>query len=285
MSQSLGTAVVTGASSGIGAVYADRLARRGYDLILVARDEQRLNALAERLRAQAKVKVEVIRADLTRHADLAVVEQRLATDSSITLLVNNAGGAASGAFETVGADRFEQLIQLNVTSVTRLSAAVVPNFLARGKGSIINVSSVLALAPEIGMPVYNATKAFVLTLSQSLHTELGPKGVHIQAVLPAATRTEIWERAGMDLDKFPPGSVMDAGDLVDAALVGFDKGETITIPPLQDEGQWLAFEAARKTMLPNLRSDVPAPRYRTGALISEGLEDGPDGLPFSLARS
>lgn len=284
MSASLGTALVTGASTGIGAVYADRLAKRGYDLVLVARDEARLNALAERLRVDAKVTVDVIKADLTSHVDLAKVEQRLATDASITLLVNNAGGAASGAFETIGADRFEQLIQLNVVSVTRLSAAVVPNFLKRGKGSIINIASVLAVAPEIGMPVYNATKAFVLSLSQSLNTELGPKGVHIQAVLPAATRTEIWERAGMDLDKVPPESVMDAGDLVDAALAGFDKGETVTVPPLQDERLWQAFEGARKAMLAGLRGDTPAPRYRTRQLVGAGLEDGPDGLPFPLGR-
>jgi short-subunit dehydrogenase len=284
MSQSLGTALVTGASTGIGAVYADRLARRGYDLILVARDEARLNALAERLRAQAKIKVDVIKADLTRREDLAPVEQRLATDATITLLVNNAGASVSGPFETIGPDRFDQLIQLNVTSLTRLSAAVAPNFVKRGKGAIINIASVLAVAPEIGMPVYNATKAFVLSLSQSLNTELGPKGVYIQAVLPAATRTEIWERAGIDLDKFPPEQVMSAGDLVDAALAGFDKGETITFPPLQDEGLWQAFEAARKAMLAGVRGGTPAPRYRSRELVGAGLEDGADGLPFPLGR-
>ena len=284
MSVSKGTALVTGASIGIGAVYADRLAKRGYDLVLVARDEARLNALAERLRTETKVKVDVIKADLTSHTDLAKVEQRLATDATITLLVNNAGATVSGPFAEAGADRFEQLIQLNVTSVTRLAAAVVPNFLKQGKGAIINLSSVLAVAPEIGMPVYNATKAFVLTLSQSLNTELGPKGIYIQSVLPAATRTEIWERAGIDLDKFPPEQVMDVGDLVDAALAGFDKGETITFPPLQDEALWQAFDSARKAMLGGLRGDTPAARYRTRDLVSAGLEDGADGLPFPLGR-
>jgi short-subunit dehydrogenase len=284
MSKSLGTAVVTGASIGIGAVYADRLAKRGYDLVLVARDEARLNALAARLRTEARVKVDVIKADLTSPADRATVEQRLATDGSITLLVNNAGATVSGPFATAGADRFEALIELNVVSVTRLAAAVTPNFLKQGKGAIINLSSVLAVAPEIGMPVYNATKAFVLSLSQSLSTELGPKGVYIQAVLPAATRTEIWERAGIDLDKIPPEQVMSADDLVDAALAGFDKGETVTFPPLQDESLWQAFEASRKAMLAGLRGDTPAPRYRSRQLVGAGLEDGPDGLPFPLGR-
>jgi len=271
MSKSLGTALVTGASSGIGTVYADRLAKRGYDLILVARDQARLTTLAERLRADVGVAVDVIKADLTDRADLAKVEQRLRSDASITLLVNNAGGAVSGAFETLDADRLENLIQLNVVSVTRLTSAVVPAFMARGRGSIINIASVLAIAPEIGMPVYNATKAFVLMLSQALQNELGPRGVHIQAVLPAATRTEIWDRAGIPIDALPDGSVMDVNDLVDAALVGFDKGEKITIPPLADEAQWQAFEAARLTMLPGFRTDTPAARYlKTPATDSGG---------------
>ena len=275
MSQSLGTALVTGASTGIGAVYADRLAKRGHDLILVARDEARLTALAERLRQETGVAVDILKADLTHRADLAKVEQRLASDPTITLLVNNAGGAANGAFETLGADRLENLIQLNVVSVTRLTAAVAPAFVARGQGSIINIASVLAIAPEIGMPVYNATKAFVLSLSQSLQNELGPKGVYVQVVLPAATRTEIWERAGMSIDALPDGSVMDVNDLVDAALVGFDAREKVTIPPLADEAQWQAFEAARLAMLPGFRTDTPAARY---------LKTAADGQVWSTER-
>jgi hypothetical protein len=262
MSSSLGTALVTGASTGIGATYADRLARRGYDLILVARDEARLEALAWRLRAMAKVQVEVLKADLTDKADLAKVEQRLASDPTITLLVNNAGAAASGAFTDLGADRHQTIIDLNVLALTRLTSAVAPAFVARGKGAIVNIASVLALTHEIGMPVYNATKAYVLLLTRALQNELGPKGVYLQAVLPAATRTEIWDRAGMDIASLPEGSVMDVDTLVDAALVGFDHGEPVTIPTLKDEGQWEAFEAARLAMLPNFRSDTPAERYR-----------------------
>ena len=262
MSSSQGTALITGASTGIGATYADRLARRGYDLILVARDEARLDALAYRLRAAAKVSVETLKADLTDKTDLAKVEQRLASDASITLLVNNAGAAAHGAFADQGADRHEALIDLNVLALTRLTAAVTPAFLSRGKGAIINLASVLSLVHEIGLPVYNATKAYVLMLSRALQQELGPKGIYIQAVLPGATRTEIWDRAGTSLDAFPQEWVMDAGDLVDAALVGFDRGELITIPPLPDEAQWQAFDAARAAMLPNLSRAVPAERYR-----------------------
>jgi uncharacterized protein len=265
MSASKGTALVTGASTGIGATYADRLARRGYDLILVARDQTRLNALAEQLKAETKVSVEVLKADLTDKADLAKVEQRLASDPSITLLVNNAGAAASGAFADQDADRHQALIDLNVSALTRLTAAVAPAFAARGKGDIINVASVLALTHEVGMPVYNATKAYVLMLTRALQNELGPKGVYLQAVLPAATRTEIWERAGTHLSALPEGTVMDVGVLVDAAMVGFDRRELITIPTLKDEGQWDAFDAARVALLPNFGSDQPAARYREPA--------------------
>ncbi len=259
------TALITGASTGIGAAYADRLARRGYDLILVARDEARLDALAYQLRAAAKVSVETLRADLTDKVDLAKVEQRLSSDPSITLLVNNAGAAAHGAFAELGADRHEALINLNVLALTRLTAAAAPAFVARGKGAVINIASILGLVHEVGMPVYNATKAYVLMLSRALQQELGPKGVYIQAVLPGATRTEIWDRAGTSVDALPQDWVMDVNDLVDAALVGFDRAELITIPPLPDEAQWQAFEAARTAMLPNLSRAVPAERYREPA--------------------
>jgi short-subunit dehydrogenase len=275
MSGSLGTALVTGASTGLGAVYADRLAKRGYDLVLVARDEARLKALAERLRAQAGVRAEVLKADLTDTADLAKVEARVA-QADITLLVNNAGASTRAPFEELGADRAESLVQLNVVSLLRLMAAATPGMVARGKGSIINIASVLALTHEVGMPIYNATKAFVLMLSRALQVELDPKGVYIQAVLPGATRTEIWDRSGVGIGNLPESWLMEAGDLVDAALVGFDRRELVTIPPLHDEGQWLAFEADRQAMTPNLSTSTPAERYRpaeawTTARVMESL--------------
>ncbi|PWC56493.1 SDR family oxidoreductase [Azospirillum sp. TSO22-1] len=254
------TALVTGASSGIGAVYADRLARRGHDLVLAARDVSRLDALAARLRREAGVAVETIRADLTAPADLEPVEERLRGDARIGLLVNNAGAALPGGFLDQGAEQMGNLIALNATAPTRLAAAVAPRFAAAGTGAIINVASVVGFAPELGMSVYGATKAFVLFLSQGLHLELGPKGVYVQAVLPSATRTEIWEKAGRDVDALP--AAMDTGELVDAALVGFDRRETVTIPPLPEAGQWAAYDAARQAMLPNLIQAHAAPRYR-----------------------
>ena len=263
MSGSTSAVLITGASSGIGAVYADRFARRGHDLVLVARDGARMEALAGRLRRERGVGVDVLPADLTDPGALAGVEARLREDDRIGILVNNAGAVSAGGFLDHGPEEAARIIALNVTALARLTSAVAPRFVAAGGGAIVNVASVVALAPELGLAVFGATKAFVLYLSQTLHLELGPRGVHVQAVLPAATRTEIWERSGRDVNALP--IVMETEELVDAALVGFDRGETVTIPPLPDAGQWDAFDAARRAMLPNFTQAHAAARYRTAA--------------------
>lgn len=255
--------LITGASTGIGAVYADRFARRGHDLVLVARDAVKLEALAERLRGETGVTVDVLRADVTNPTDLAAVETRLRDDAHIGVLVNNAGASLSGTFVDQGADAVANLIALNVTALTRLAAVAAPKFAAAGEGSIVNIGSVVGLAPEFGLTVYGATKAFVLYLSQGLTLELGPKGVYVQAVLPAATRTEIWGKSGKDVSQIP--GLMEVDDLVDAALVGFDRREAVTIPPLPDAGQWDRLNAARQAMLPNFGQTQPAERYRASA--------------------
>ncbi len=166
-----------------------------------------------------------------------------------------------GGFSDADIEAVDRLIQLNVTAVTRLAAAVAPRLAAEGSGAIVNVASVLALAPELFPGVYPATKAFVLTLTQSMQAELGPRGVYVQAVLPGATRTEIWTHAGRDVNAIP--GMMEVDDLVDAALVGFDRRELVTIPPLPDAGQWDAFTTARQAMLPNFRNAQAAARYRS----------------------
>jgi short-subunit dehydrogenase len=257
-----GTALITGASTGIGALYADRLANRGYDLILVARDAARMEALAARLRAETGRSIDVLPADLTDAAQLAVVEDRLASDPAITLLVNNAGMSLNGGLLDNGPEQIERLIALNITAPTRLAGAAGKAFVARKTGGIINIASVLALAPEMFDGVYSGSKAFLLNLSQSLADQLEPQGIRVQAVLPGATRTEIWARSGKDVNAFPPEMVMEVDDLVDAALVGFDKGETVTIPPLADQGQWDALQAARMAMGPGLSRRDVAERYR-----------------------
>ena len=221
-----------------------------------------MEELATRLRAEAGAKIDVMRADLAESADLARIEARLRDDESIGVLVNNAGIAAPGGFAGADLDLIEQLIRLNITAVTRLAAAVVPRFVARGEGAIINIASVVGLAPEISFGVYGPSKAYVLALSQSLQAELGGRGLYVQAVLPAATRTEIWAKSGRDVNALK--GVMEVDELVDAALVGFDRRELVTIPPLPDASQWDAFNAARQAMLPNFANERAAARYRAG---------------------
>ncbi len=260
----LRTALITGASSGIGATYADRLARRGHDLVLVARNRDRMERLARDLRAKTGVSIDVLSADLTESRELARIEARLREDGRIGLLINNAGATlAAGHLANPDLEAQDRLIRLNVTAVTRLAGAVVPRFLAEGSGAIVNIGSVVALAPEVFPGIYAATKSFVLTFSQALQAELGPRGLYVQVVLPAATRTEIWERSGRNVDDIQ--GVMEVGELVDAALVGFDRRETITIPPLPDIDQWESFVATRQAMLPNFQQEHAAARYRSQA--------------------
>lgn len=255
--------LITGASSGIGAVYADRFAQRGHDLVLVARDKTRLDAIAARLRSTYGVAVDVRQADLTLQPDLASVEALLREDARIGVLINNAGIAQSGDFLQQNGQRIEQLIALNVTAPTRLAAAMAPRLAQAGTGAIVNLSSVVGLAPELGMSVYGASKSFVLFLSQGLSLELAPKGVYVQAVLPAATRTEIWERSGVDVNTLP--EVMEVDELVDAALIGFDRRELVTIPPLHVAERWDALNGARQGLLSDVRQAHAAERYRLPA--------------------
>jgi short-subunit dehydrogenase len=257
-----GTALITGASTGIGATYADRLARRGYNLVLVARDQQRLDEVAVRLRDSYGVTVDTVQADLTRPADLARVEQRLAQDAAITLLLNNAGATVEGSFVGSDIDKVENMITLNVIAPTRLAKAAAARMAAAGAGTIINLGSVTALMAETFSGTYSGTKAYMLNLSIAMQVELSKSGVRVQAVLPGATRTEIWERAGIDLNAFPASMVMSADDMVDAALAGLDLGETITIPPLPEMADWDAYTAARLALQPNLSRSEPAARYR-----------------------
>ncbi|MBU9131545.1 SDR family oxidoreductase [Burkholderia multivorans] len=258
-----GTAVVTGASSGIGAIYADRLARRGYDLILVARSRARLDALAQRITSDTRRSVEVIEADLNDRAALAAVEAKLKQDASITLLVNNAGIGTHTPLLESDVDAMTRMIDLNVTALTRLTYAAVPGFVARGHGAVINIASIVALSPETLNGVYGGSKAFVLAFTQSLHHELADKGVQVQAVLPGATATDFWQTGGLPIEHLPKSIVMSASDMVDAALVGFERRELVTIPSLHAGEAWDAYEAARRAMAPHLSSDTPAPRYAT----------------------
>jgi uncharacterized protein len=249
--------LITGASSGIGATYAERFARRGHDLVLVARDQPRLDTLAARLRQETGVAIDVLQADLTKSNDLLAVEARLRDDPRIGTLINNAGIAQSGSFIEQTPDAVGRLIALNTTALARLASAVAPRFAQAGEGAIVNIGSVVGLAPEFQMSVYGATKAFVLFLSQGMSLELSP---YVQAVLPAGTYTEIWKRAAIDITAFP--EMMEVGELVDAALVGFDRRELVTIPPLHNAARWDALEASRQALLSDIKQAHAAERYQ-----------------------
>ncbi|MGC5700728.1 SDR family oxidoreductase [Pseudomonas sp. NFXW11] len=254
------TVLITGASTGIGAAYAERFAQRGHDLVLIARDQARLDALAARLRSEHEIAIDVMRADLTQLDDLTSVEARLRDDTRIGILVNNAGSALAGNFIEQSTESIAQLVALNTTALVRLASAIAPRLAKAGTGTIINIGSVVGLAPELGMTVYGATKAFVLFLSQGLSQELSPQGVYVQAVLPAATRTEIWDRSGIDINTL--NEIMEVGDLVDAALVGFDRREPVTIPPLHEAESWDRLQSARQGLLQQLRQSAVAQRYQ-----------------------
>lgn len=253
------TFVITGASDGIGAVYADRLARRGHNLILVARRADKLSVLADQLRRDTGVAIDVIAADLANPEDLARVETRLRDDDAITGLINNAGIAGETSFIEADPAHLSGMIDLNIVAVTRLSAAIAPRLAAKGTGAIVNITSVTALMPDGFTAVYPASKAYVLAFTEALQVELGTKGVRVQAVVPGITRTAIWDEA--QLANIPAEMVMDVSDMVDAALAGFDQGETVTIPALPDMADYDAYIAARTALRPNLSLARPAPRY------------------------
>lgn len=255
-----GTALVTGASSGIGAIYADRLARRGYDLLLVARRRRRLDGLAKYLRDDTGRSIEVIGADLNDSVDLASIEAILREGDDIRMLVNNAGVGAIGSLLSSDVRKMCDMIALNVIALTRLTHAAAPGFATRS-GTIINIASAAGLAPESLNGVYGATKSFVLALTLSLHQELAGRNVRVQGVLPGAIATDFWETAGLPVAHLSREIVMRPDEMVDAALAGLDQGEVITVPSLPDAADWHDYEAARQKLVTNLSRGVPAPRY------------------------
>lgn len=258
-----GIALVTGASRGIGATYAERLAQRGYDLILVARDQRRLEHLASRIATSTKRKVSVIAADLSTASGIARIENELEMNNRINLVVNNAGVAdLGGPLAESDAAKMDSLILLNITAFTRVARATAAAFTRRRYGTLVNVSSALALRVRAHTAVYSGTKAYVLQFSRVLQEELAEKGVTVQVVLPGAVATDIWATNGIDVSTLPKGTVMSAEELVDAALAGLDQGEFVTLPSVPDLADWDRFEAARVALAQNLSRDHAADRYK-----------------------
>ena len=258
--KSLGTAVITGASSGLGSIYADRLAKRGYDLLLVARRGDRLEALATKLRAAYGVSIATEVADLAKVEDLARVARAVAADG-VTMLVNNAGSATMAPLAGTAGAKVDAMTDLNITALTHLTLAALPGFKARDAGTIVNIGSVLSYHALPVSSAYSGTKGYVMNFTRGLQEELAGTGVRVQLVLPAATATEIWEVGGMSLDSFDPATVMTAAHCVDAALAGLDAGEAITLPSVEDAALFAAYGAARLALFAGGQSGQPASRY------------------------
>lgn len=255
-----GTAVVTGASAGIGAVYAERLARAGYDLLLVARRADRLEALAGKIREKHGHAVAIFAADLADDGDLRKVEERIAGDDKITLLVNNAGIGGSKVVAEADAEGIAQQIKVNVIALSRLTRAVLPGLIRKGRGAVVNVASIVAYDTILG-GIYSGTKAYVVNFTEALERELEGTGVKVQVVLPGPVKTEFWDIAGADISTLPPEIVMSAEDLVDSALTGLAQGEHFTAPGLADLSEVEKFRQARGAFYGKLIAGKPAARY------------------------
>lgn len=256
-----GTALITGATAGLGAAYAEQLAARGHDIILVARDKNRLDSFAARLSSSTGRSVSALVADLATAEGISTVEDILASDADIDILVNNAGGALFGPLQTADPDALENLVTLNVTSFTRIAAAAAKAFAGRDRGTIVNIASALALNVMPIGAAYGGTKAYVIAFTQGLAQEFAESNVKVQVVLPGALQTGFWDGSGIELANLPAAIVMEPAAAAKAALAGLDAGELVTIPSLPDYSDWEAFEAARQQLIPSLSRATPAERY------------------------
>lgn len=248
-------ALITGASAGIGAAFAERLAQNKYDLVLVARRRERLVALAAHLEQKYSIKAEVLAADLTRADELKKVEQRASQDPPITLLINNAGFGGYAPFAQADVDRAEEQIRLHVLAVTRLTRAALPGMVSRKHGAIINVSSRLAFSGSMLSPplpkraTYAASKAYINTFTQVLANELAGSGVRVQALCPGLVKSEFHAGMNLDYSQFPPGMVALPENVVAASLESLSRGDVLCLPGLQDYSLLTQIDEAQRRLL------------------------------------
>jgi len=223
-------ALVTGASAGIGRAFAERLARDGWNLTIVARRRARLRSLARRLHEEHGVRVSVVAADLTRREELEAIEARIARDRNLELLVNDAGVGDFGGFYDRDREAHDAEIRLNVLAVVRLTHAALSGMARRGTGDVINVSSLAAFQPCPYIATYGATKAFLNSFTEALREELRGTGMRVQALCPGGTQTEIFERAGVDVSGLPSFVWMEPEEVVSESLAALARGSGICVP-------------------------------------------------------
>jgi hypothetical protein len=275
--KSPGIALVTGSSSGIGAAFAKALAARGYGLIVVARRRERLETLAESLRRERGIAVEVLVADLSDAAELRRVERRVAEEERLTMLVNNAGLGGIKPFLDTDHDYLRAMIAVNVTALTLLTYAALPGMLRRSNpskptpgllgtlrgGTVINVASGLGFVRLPGTAVYGATKAFVTQFTRTLHEEYGGHGIRFQALLPGLTRTELGSgQNNVSFDHLPPDKINTPEQAAEESLAGLEMGELVCIPGLENLEEWARADHATQEVMQTVSSGIPAERYR-----------------------
>ena len=260
------TALVTGASSGIGAAFAERLAHDGHDLIVVARRRDRLETLAARLRAEEGVAVDVLAADLTVPSELLAVERAIEACATLAFLINCAGAGGYMPFVTLPLERTEELLRLQVVAPTRLTRTALPGMIARGRGAVVNVSSGLAFSGALPAPplphraVYASAKTYINTFSEILADELKGTGVLVQAVCPGIVRTEFHAVAGLDVSHVPV--MLEPEEVVSASLAALELGEVVCVPALKDLGPLADLERARACVFEGVRTSTLADRYK-----------------------
>jgi short-subunit dehydrogenase len=261
-------ALVTGASSGLGQAFAERLAQDGYNLIIVARRGDRLESLSEQLQIKCQANLEVLVADLSKPDGVHAIERRIAQDAELEVLINNAGFGGYMPFLELDPDKAEELIHLKVLAITRLTRAALPNMVERGRGAIINVSSRLAFSGSMGssqLPrraTYAGANAFINMFSQLLQSELEGTGVQVQALCPGVVATEFHEQVGIDPNRYPAAIVMKPEEVVQASLIGLKLGEAICVPALEDPDLLTQIQESQKRFFELTRSGSLAGRYR-----------------------
>jgi hypothetical protein len=255
------SALITGASAGIGRSYAEHLAASGHDLVLTARRGDRLQAIADDLAARHTIAAEVIVADLADEDGAGIVDRRIRAGAPIDLVINNAGFAVRGMVAELDLDALDSMLRVNITALARLSSAAMQRMMREGKGAIINISSGTVFGQMPGNAGYGASKNFVLAFTRHMQREAQGTGVHVQLLIPGVIATDFHAVAGGSTSNFPPDRVMQVDDLVAASLRALAEREPVCIPSLPDVKDWDAYVAAEAKVFENVSRDRVAERY------------------------